>query len=206
MTRRMEHVALWMALIISFPLLAHANGKGKWVRKEASGPAPGFSLTDQDNRKVSLGDFRGKVVLISFIYTNCATGCPLTTAKLASIYAALQGKDLHIVAITIDPSHDTPPVLKEYGSQFKGVDFRSWSLLTGTRDEINDVLLDYKVSSQLQPKRGPTGEVLSVSIVDHALKIYLIDRKGMKTFEYWGQDFDTKVVIKDLKKVLGEGQ
>jgi protein SCO1/2 len=193
-----------MALIVSFPLLAHANGKGKWVKKEASGPAPGFSLTDQDNRKASLGDFRGKVVLLSFIYTNCTTGCPLTTAKLASIYAALQGKDLHIVAITIDPSHDTAAVLKEYGKQWKGVDFQSWSFLTGTKDEINDVLLDYKVSSQLQPKRGPTGEVLSVSIVDHALKIYLIDRKGMKKFEYWGQDFDTKIVIKDLANVLGE--
>jgi protein SCO1/2 len=195
-----------MALMLSIPLLAHANGKGKWVRKEASGSAPGFRLTDQDNRKASLEDFRGKVVLLSFIFTNCTTGCPLTTAKLASIYAALNGKDLQIVAITIDPSHDTPTVLKEYGSQFKGVDFRFWSFLTGNREEINDVLVDYKISSQLQPKRGPTGEVLSVAIVDHALKNYLIDRKGIKRFEYWGQDFDPNVVIRDLTKVLSEGQ
>ena len=206
MTSLTRHVALWIVLIMSCPLLAHANGKGKWVRKEVSGSSPEFSLTDQDNRKVSLRDFRGKVVLMSFIYTHCTTGCPLTTAKLASIYDALKGKDLHIVAITIDPAYDTPSVLKEYGKQWKGVDFQSWSFLTGTHDEINDVLFDYKVSSQTQAKRGSSGEVLSVSIVDHALKIFLIDRKGTRRFEYWGQDFDTKAVIQDLRKVLGERQ
>lgn len=206
MTRPMRQVALWMALVISFPLLAHANGKGKWVRKEANGPAPDFTLTDQDGRKFSLRDLRGKVALVSFIYTSCATGCPLTTAKLASVYDALKGKDLHIVAITIDPGHDTPAALKEYGKQFRGVDFQSWSFLTGTEEEINDVLIDYKVSTQRRANRGSTGEVVSVSLVDHALKLFLVDRKGMKKFEYWGQDFNPKVVMKDLKKVLDDGQ
>ncbi len=206
MTNPMRHVALWMALIIFFPLLAHAHYMGKWVRKEASGSAPGFSLVDQDNRKVSLEDFRGKVVLVSFIFTHCEAACPLTTAKLASIHHELKGKgkDLHIVAITIDPGHDTPAVLKEYGKQWRGVDFQSWSFLTGTREEINDVLLNYDISSEVQAKRGKTDEVVSVSIVDHALKTYLIDRKGTKRVEYWGQDFDPKVVIKDLTRVLDE--
>jgi len=204
MTNPRRHIALLMALMFFVPLFAHANGKGQWVRKEASGPAPAFRLTDQDNRKVSLGDLRGKVVLVSFIYTNCAAACPLTTAKLASIHDALRGKDLHIVSITIDPAHDTPAVLKKYGQQFKGVDLRSWSFLTGPEAEINDLLMDYKVSPQWHGKRGATGEVVSVDIVDHVLKTYLIDRKGAKRVEYWGQDFDPKVVLRDLKKVLDE--
>lgn len=204
MTNPGRHIALWMALMFFVPLFAQANGKGQWVRKESSGSAPGFSLTDQDNRKVSLEDLRGKVVLVSFIYTHCTTGCPLTTAKLASIHDELKGKDLHIVSVTIDPAHDTPAVLKKYGQQYKGVDFRSWSFLTGTPEEISDVLLEYKISSEVRAKRGKTGEVVSVSIVDHALKTYLIDRKGTKRVEYWGQDFDPKVVIKDLTRVLGE--
>lgn len=45
-----------------------------------------------------------------------------------------------------------------------------------------------------------------MSIVDHAVKTFVIDRKGIKKFEYWGQDFDTKAAIKDLTKVLDEGQ
>jgi len=204
MTNPRKYIALGTALILFLPLLAHANGKGQWVRKESSGPAPGFSLTDQDNRKVSLGEFRGKVVLLSFIYTHCEAACPLTTAKLASVHDTLRGKDLHIVSVSIDPAHDTPAVLKDYGKQFKGVDFRTWSFLTGPEDKVNDILLDYKVSPQWHGKRGPTGEVVSVSIVDHVLKTYLIDRKGTKRVEYWGQDFDTKVMIKDLTRVLDE--
>ena len=205
MTNPMRHVALWMALMISFPLLAHANGHGKWVRKEASGPAPGFSLTDQDGRKVSLEDFRGKVVLINFIYTQCETACPLTTAKFASFYSTWKGKDLHIVSITIDPAHDTPAVLKEYGKQWKGVDFRSWSFLTGTTEQVESVLFDYKIEVNRGGKKDPSGAILASSIVDHGVKTFLIDRGGMKRFEYWGQDFDTKAVIKDLTAVVGKG-
>ncbi len=206
MTRPTRHVALWIALLISLPLLAHANGKGKWVRKEASGPAPAFRLTDQEGRKISLQDFQGKVVLMSFIYTNCTTGCPVTTAKLASVHDALKGKNLHIVGITIDPGHDTPAVLKEYGKQWKGMDFQSWSFLTGTPEELEPVFFDYKIEVSRRGKKGPTGEVVSVELVDHGVKTFLIDRKGMKRFEYWGQDFNTKAVLKDLTKVLGEAQ
>lgn len=205
---KLKHVALLLALFSSFPLLAHANGKGKWVRKPVSGPAPDFVLTNQDGQKVALSDFRGKVVLMSFIYTNCPAACPLVTAKMAMMHHELKGKglgkDQHFVSVTIDPAHDTPARLKEYAMQFKGVDFRSWSFLTGSEREINDMLFDYKTYPRTQGKRGPSGEVVSVSIVDHPVKTFLIDRKGMKRFEYQGQDFKTKVVMEDLEKVLGE--
>lgn len=206
MTRPMRHVALlWMSLIISisFPLLAHANGKGKWLRKEVKGPAPDFTLTDQDGQKVSLRDLRGKVAVINFIYTSCATGCPLTTAKLRDIHEAFKGKNLQLVSVSFDPDHDTPEVLKEYAKRFK-VDLHRWSFLTGTRDEIEKVLFDYKIEVQRRGKKGPGGEILSVAIVDHGLKSYVIDRAGMKKFEYWGQDFDPKAVMKDLEKLLDE--
>ena len=206
MTSLTRHVALWIALIISFPVLAHANGSGKWVRKEAKGLAPDFTLTNQDGQKVSLRDLRGKVVLLSFIFVDCPAACPLVTAKMAMIHQDLKGKGLHNVSITIDPAHDTPARLKEYGKQWKGMDFRSWSFLTGTEEELNDVLFDYKLSVQKQGQRGQSGEVVGVSIVDHGVKTFLIDRKGMKRFEYWGQDFNTKAVMKDFTKVLAEGQ
>lgn len=187
------------------PLLAHAHGYGRWERKELSGrPAAGFTLTDQDGRRVSLQDFRGKAVLVSFIFTHCPAACPLTTAKLASVHHELKGKDLHILSITIDPAHDTPAVLKRYGEEWRGMDFRTWSFLTGTEDEINNVLVDYQISVNKGAKRGPGGEVLSLYLVDHGTKTYLIDRKGRARVEYWGQDFDTKTVMKDIATVLGK--
>lgn len=203
---RLRHIALWMAFIISFPLLAHANGKGKWVRKEVKGTAPDLVLTNQDGQKVSLRDLRGKVVLMSFIYTNCPTACPLVTAKMATIHHDFKGNGLHNVSITIDPAHDTPAVLKEYGKQWKGMDFRSWSFLTGTPEELEPVFFDYKIEVGWRGKKGPTGEVVAVELVDHGVKTYLIDKAGVKRFEYYGQDFNTKVVLKDLAKLLSEGQ
>jgi protein SCO1/2 len=199
-----RHVALWIALIISFPVLAHANGSGKWVRKEAKGPAPDFTLTDQEGKKVSLRDLRGKVVLMSFIFTNCPAACPLVTAKMAMIHQDLKGKGLHNVSITIDPAHDTPAVLKEYGTQWKGMDFRSWSFLTGTLEDLEPVFFDYKIEVARRGKKGPAGEVVAVELVDHGVKTFIIDRAGMKRFEYQGQDFVTKTVMKDLAKVLAD--
>lgn len=203
---KMRLFALWTAVIFSLPLLAHANGKGKWVRKEVKGTAPDFTLTDQDGRKFSFRDLRGKVVLMSFIYTNCPTACPLVTAKMAMVHHDFKGKDLHLVSITIDPGHDTPAVLKEYAKRFKGMDFRSWSFLTGTPEEVEPVLFDYKIEVGRRGKKGSAGEVVAVELVDHGVKTFVIDRAGIKKFEYLGQDFNTKAVIKDITKVLGEGQ
>ncbi len=205
MTNPTRYVALWMTLIILFPLLAHANGQGKWVRKEVKGPAADFTLTDQDGRKVSLRDLRGKVAIVSFIYTHCTTGCPITTAKMKNIQSAFTDKPVYLVSISFDPAHDTPAVLKEYAKRFE-VNFGNWSFLTGTTEEVEPVLFDYKIEVSRGGKKDPSGAILTSSIVDHGVKTFLIDRDGMKRFEYWGQDFDTKAVLKDVTKILSAGQ
>ncbi|HEY7647931.1 MAG TPA: SCO family protein [Methylomirabilota bacterium] len=200
---RLAVLSLIMSLCVPAP--GEPNGKGKWVRKESSGPARNFTLTDQDGQKVSLEDLRGKVTVVNFVFTYCPSGCPLTTAKWRSVQEALKDEPLHIVSVSIDPDHDTPPVLKAYGQKF-GADFRRWSFLTGTKEEIERVRAFYKIPLERQAKRGPDGEIVSIGIVDHGLKTYVVDRQGMKRFEYWGQDFDPKVVIQDLTTLLGEGR
>ncbi len=204
MTYFMRPNALGTALMILVPLLAHAHSYGRWERKVLNDPAAGFTLTDQDNRRVSLDDFRGKAVLVTFIFTHCPAACPLITAKLASIHHELKGKDLHILSITIDPAHDTPAVLKQYGQEWKGMDFRRWSFLTGTEEEVNSVLADYRIAVNKRGERGATGEILSLHMVDHGAKTYLIDPKGVTRFEYEGQDFETKTVMKDIAAVLSQ--
>ncbi len=203
MTSRMRHVALWMALIMSFPLLAHAHSMGKWVRKEVSGSAPDFTLTNQDGRKISLQDLRGKIIVVTFIFTNCESGCLISTVKLKDVQSAFKNKPVHLVSISFDPAHDTPARLKEYAKHFE-VDLGNWSFLTGTKEEVDPVLFDYQIEVNRGGKRGPSGEILRTSIVDHEMKSFVIDEAGMKRFEYWGQDFDTKVVIQDIAKILGK--
>ncbi len=206
MTIFLRHLAVLSLLVsIVVPALTEANGKGKWLRKEVSGPARNFTLTDQDGQKVSLEDLRGKVAVVNFVFTYCPDGCPLTTAKWRGVQEAVKDDALHIVSVSIDPDHDTPPVLRAFGNKF-GADFRRWSFLTGTTEDIERVRALYKIPLERRAKRGPDGEILAISIVDHGLKTSVVDRQGMKRFEYWGQDFDPKVVIQDLTTLLAEGR
>lgn len=205
MNSRMRHVAVWIALAVAFPLLAHAHTNGTWVRKEASGAAPDFTLTDQDGRKVSLRDLRGRVLIVNFIFAHCESGCLISTVKLKDVQNAFKNKPVQLVSITFDPAHDTPAALKEYAGRFKA-DLASWSFLTGTPEEIEPVLFDYQIEVNWMGKKGSNGEIVSVSIVDHGMKSYVIDQTGTKRFEYWGQDFLTKVVIADVAKVLNDKQ
>ena len=81
------------------------------------GPAPGFTLTNQEGKPLALKQLRGKVVVTTFIFTGCGSTCPLLTAKLISIQRRLgadSGARVYFAAISVDPLADTPQVLKRY--------------------------------------------------------------------------------------------
>src|SRR5215208_2688366 len=97
------------------------------------GAAPALTLTRQDGAPLSLIDLRGKVVLLTFIYTSCTDTCPLLTGKLASLQERLGpdfGSHVHFLSITVDPERDTPDVLRAYGQRFRA-DPAGWAFLTG---------------------------------------------------------------------------
>ena len=104
---------------------------------------PDFQLVDQDGKAVRLSDFRGKAVVLTFIYTRCPLPnfCPLMSKNFAELEQRLSkefsGK-YHLLSITMDPDFDRPEVLKDYASRY---DARAsdWSFATGTADQIKSV-------------------------------------------------------------------
>src|SRR6476619_4077644 len=99
-------------------------------------PAPDFTLTSQDGAQVSLADFRGKVVAVTFIYTLCTATCPVLTPMMSFVQDRLGsdfGPKIAFVSITVDPERDTPQVLKEYAQAFDA-NLAGWAFLTGTPD------------------------------------------------------------------------
>jgi protein SCO1/2 len=100
---------------------------------------PSFSLVDQSGKTVNLSDFRGKVVVVDFIYTRCPLPdvCPRLSANFASVSKKLRGRDVEFLSITIDPQYDTPAVLTEYARRWQAGD--SWRFLTGTSEQIQEV-------------------------------------------------------------------
>ena len=107
---------------------------------------PDVELVNQDGKKIRLSDFRGKTVLLTFIYTRCPmpTFCP----RLSSLFAAVEkelGKDpkeysrTQLISVSIDPKFDTPPVLRKYGLAYLGEDekrFEHWSFTVPTPENL----------------------------------------------------------------------
>jgi len=159
------------------------------------GPAPGFTLIDQDGKTFSLRNARGRVAVVTFIFTSCSSTCPLLTAKLVKVQRDL-GSDAHNVvftAITVDPLHDNPATLKEYANAFSA-DTSQFFFLTGSFEQIDDVSRRYAVFR----KATPDGDV------EHTFLTSLIDRSGTLRVQYLGTKFDTGEFLQDVRSLLEE--
>jgi len=158
-----------------------------------------FTLTDQDGMPFQLSSQRGKTVLIFFGYTSCPDVCPTTMSKIASVYRAL-GPDasrLKTLFISVDTQRDTPPVLKEYLANFKGVDAIG---LTGSVAQINKVTALLGAEYQITPISGakPPEETYSVA---HTTEVYALDPEGRTRLIF---DYDATVadMTKGVREIL----
>ncbi len=159
--------------------------------------APDFTLTNQDGRQVSLRQFRGKLVLMNFIYTHCTDICPLAEAKLAKVQDDLKARGLFggrvvFISMTFDPRRDTPTVMKTYAKRFRA-DLTGWQFLTGPPQIVDAVLKAYKIPVREVPKTG---------LFEHALPMLVIDQRGVMLGHY-EPDFTPASVVRDLTKLLG---
>lgn len=159
------------------------------------GPAPGFTLTDQDGRQFSLSNVRGRVAVVTFIFTTCSDTCPLLTAKLVGVRRALgsEASKVFFTAITVDPLHDTPANLKKY-AQAHSADPAGFAFLTGSFEQIEDVARRYAVFRKAQENGS----------VDHTFLTSLIDQDGTLRVQYLGTRFDPAEFTEDIRSLLKE--
>jgi protein SCO1/2 len=183
------------ALALSGWPAALAHRSKQEARLPQIGPAPEFTLTNQDGQRFSLRDVRGQVAVVTFIFTSCGDTCPLLTAKLVAIQRKL-GADapkVAFAAITVDPLNDTPAVLKQY-AQAHSADLTRFTFLTGPVPAIEDVTRRYAVFQKKQPRGS----------VDHTFLTTLIDREGTMRVQYLGVRFDPNEFLADLQSLVRE--
>jgi protein SCO1/2 len=159
-------------------------------------PAPSFTLADQNGKRFEFKPGNGQLVLVNFIYASCPDVCPLFTAKLAGIQRSLAGEQREnylLLSITTDPARDTPVKMKEYAAAFKP-DFRRWHFLTGTPKELAPVWKDFGVTVR-DPGNGQ---------IQHTNLTALIDGRGFRRVDYYGDKWREKDVLKDLRRLAGE--
>lgn len=159
-------------------------------------PAPEFTLTKQDGKRLTLKDLRGKVLAVTFIFASCADTCPLLTAKMVDIQNRLGsdfGAKVYFASITVDPERDTPDVLKRYAEAYK-VNPAGWAFLTGTPAEIRNVTKRYGIYS----KKTSRGDV------DHTFLTSLVDPSGTLRVQYMGVKFNPDEMLRDLQSLVRE--
>lgn len=148
-----------------------------------------IELISHWGERVALSDFRGKLTLVFFGFTNCPDVCPLTLGRLAKIYRDLGEPDeVQVVMVTVDPDHDTPEVLGRYLGQFH----ERFVGLTGTPAEIANAARTFFVGYRDLGERNFL----------HTDSVALLDRQGRMRLIY-GQDRVVRLEH-DLPKILAQ--
>lgn len=142
------------------------------------GSMPDFQLTDQSGATFSSQALAGHVTLLDFIYTHCTDACPLLSATFQEAQRKLAndnllGSKIMLVSLSVDPRHDTPSVLAEYGQQYK-TDPSTWKMLTGDWDQVYDVVTGFKVATR-PPRPAADAPAPGGTELTHTTAVVLID-------------------------------
>lgn len=145
------------------------------IKRQDAQPGYDFNLVDQDEKTVSLGSLRGKLLLIAFGFTHCPNVCPTILANLARAYELLSPEEqarVQVLFISVDPSRDTSKVLKSYVPFFD----RHFLGLTGKPEQIAAAAKAYGVEYETTSQSGTT--TASSYNIDHSDTVYLISPSG----------------------------
>jgi cytochrome oxidase Cu insertion factor (SCO1/SenC/PrrC family) len=150
------------------------------------GQVPDFALMSQAGDTVRLANLRGRVWVGDFIFTHCASSCPMMSAQLQKMRAAL-GADtpVQLVSFSVDPERDTPERLAEYARGYNATPDR-WLFLTGDKAQVRHLALDgFHLTVD-----DPTPEELKqgAEAVMHSTRLALVDREGRIRGYYDGTD------------------
>jgi protein SCO1/2 len=156
-----------------------------------------LELPDTDGKMRTLADWKGKVTVVFFGYTQCPDVCPTTMAELSQIRKSLgaEGDRIETVFVTIDPERDTPEVLKAYVGNF-GPGFTA---LRGSAEQTAAAAKEFKVFYAKAPGRTPGSYTM-----DHSAASFVFDTNGRARL-YVPYGGDTKNLAADLKQLVAAG-
>jgi protein SCO1 len=169
---------------------------------EPGDAVPDFTLVNQDGRAIHLGQFKGKALLVTFIYTRCPFPdfCPRVTRNFAVVdkqlrsNSALFGK-AHLVSVSFDPDFDTPERLRAYGASYVGKDakkaFADWDFAVPQKPVVVDMAKWFDV--------GITNE--QDGTITHTLSTTLIGPDGKVVQFYPGNEWTVEDLLGDLKQL-----
>jgi cytochrome oxidase Cu insertion factor (SCO1/SenC/PrrC family) len=161
------------------------------------GQVPEFTLIDQDGKPFTDQTLKGRVWVAEFVFTRCAGPCPMMMERMAQVQKAVAGTDVHLVSFTVDPTHDTPEVLREYAKTY-GADPKQWTLATGKPEEIEALSRAMLSAIRMSHDREQ---------IMHSERFFLVDGAGNIRGPYTGTDDDGwRALSADARRLAGLGK
>lgn len=197
-TQRYLTIALWSLTVIA---MVSFVASGMWRREpqrrelDRLFEVPQFKLVDQNDKSFTKKDVLGKVWIADFVFTQCAGPCPMMTQAMVELQKELGGSPIQFVSISVDPTHDTPAVLKKYAAAMKA-DEKNWTFATGEPKEIFGLAAGMKIAASAADAEN--------SII-HSEKFILVDEKGWIRGYYFFKDPEKrKELIDDARRLAGK--
>ena len=158
--------------------------------------APDFQLTDQFGKTITLSQFKGNPIILTFLYTHCPDQCPLTAEKLHAVMLNLgsHAQNIAVLAVSTDPQRDTIAAAINFSQAHSMLNY--WHYLIGTHAQLSPIWSSYSVYAA--PTPTTTGGTIS-----HTTAIFIIDKQGRERV-YLGDDATSAQITTDLQLLLKE--
>jgi protein SCO1 len=150
--------------------------------------APDFTLTNQDGERISMRDFRGEPVIVTFLYTTCEDTCPVQAQTVRGALDEL-GEDVPAIAIAVDPPRDTPERARAFLSEQRALGRLDFVL--GTRGELSKLWDGYYVQPQSVTQ-------------EHQARFTLVDERGFQRVGYPGFEATSERIAHDIRLLQAE--
>ncbi len=157
-------------------------------------PVTDFAFLDRQERPVRLAEYRGKPLVVNFVYTGCFSACPTTTARIAKAVRAAQ-KTLgtgafNVVSIGFNLPYDSPPAMRDFARRY-GINDPGWEFLTPYEKQLPDL------TAQLGFRY-----VSTLAGFDHVTQLTILDAEGRVYRQVYGEDFALPLFIAPLQELV----
>jgi protein SCO1/2 len=185
---------IWIALLALCSACAPEKPTFNAIDLTGADYAQGFELKDHHGQLRTMADFKGKVVVVFFGYTQCPDFCPTTLTEWVQVKKALgdKGEQLQAVFITVDPERDTPDMLKAYMGNFDP----TFLALVPTLDTLPALAKSYKMYYKKVSGSTPTSYTM-----DHQAGTYIYDTEGrVRLYARYG--LGPQAMAQDIAKLM----
>jgi len=171
-------------------------------------PVPDFAFTNQDDKRVHLAQYKGKVLLLTFIYTRCPMPdfCPRMTSNFREIETSLKQDPAayartHLLSVTFDPEFDTPTVLRHYALSTTSIPandlFSHWEFLSPRPQDLQAIGHFFALSVWKEDGGKDKGQIT------HSLSTAIIDGNGKLYRWYHGNDWKPEELLREAQTAAG---